>query len=136
MQSDSRKATQQASSRAKCWGGLIAHKPTSHKIPRYPGQVIALSCFNQSLLRAVKFTSIQGEHAENNQSIKTVGNAAINPGIQKSSPAKVLRRGRAEYGAGSREEYRSMYKAMYLPAPSRRALCLSELRGFLSCLSR
>ena len=120
MQSDSPKATQQASSKAECWCQLIA-RPTSYKIPHYQGQATALRCFNQRLLQVVKLTTIQGEHTKNNQSIKTVGNAAINPVTLKSKPAKVLQSGRAEYGAGSREEYRNIYKAMYLPEPSRRA---------------
>lgn len=89
MQSDSPKATQQASSRAECWGQLTA-QPTSYKIPCYQGRVTALRCSNQRLLQAVKLTTIQGEYIKNNQSIKTVGNVAINPVTAKINPVKVL----------------------------------------------
>jgi len=57
----------------------------------------------------------------NNQSIKAVGSVAVSPVTPQSSPAEVLQQCRAEYGAGSTEEYRGIYKAMYLPEPSRRA---------------
>lgn len=60
------------------------------KFTCYQGQVTALRCFKQRLLQAVQCTTIQGKHPKNNQVIKPVGNAAINPITPKSSPVKGL----------------------------------------------